>query len=115
MAGRGPGAGDTPGTGERDAHEALDMSLVRVCDPAGRPRGTGFAADDIGTVITAHEVVDGLAGLVLRGPGERVCVVPADAVVALPDMGLALVRAEGLGLRPLPLAVRDSVTPGAYV
>lgn len=115
MAGRGPGAGDTPGTGERDAHEALDMSVVRVCDPAGRPRGTGFAADDIGTVITAHEVVDGLAGLVLRGPGGRICVVPADAVVALPDTGLALVRTEGLGLRPLPLAVRDSVAPGTYV
>ncbi|MEV0126038.1 serine protease [Streptomyces sp. NPDC050703] len=91
------------------------MSLVRVCDPAGRPRGMGFAADDIGTVITAHEVVDGLAGLVLRAPGERTCVVSADAVVALPDRGLALVRTEGLGLRPLPLAVRDSVAPGTYV
>ncbi|QEV22555.1 serine protease [Streptomyces alboniger] len=89
--------------------------MVRVCDLAGRPRGTGFAADEHGTVITSHEAVDGLARVVLHAPGERTCVVPADAVVALPDADLALVRTEGLGLRPLPLTVRDSVATGAYV
>ncbi|WP_447040311.1 trypsin-like peptidase domain-containing protein [Streptomyces sp. DSM 118878] len=115
MAGRGPGAGDAPGKGERGGHEALDMSLVRVCDPAGRPKGTGFAADDLGTVITSHEAVDGLPRVVLHAPGRRTRVVSADAVVALPEAGLALVRTEGLGLRPLPLAVRDSVATGTYV
>ncbi|WP_240659951.1 hypothetical protein [Streptomyces sp. WAC 01529] len=118
MAGRGPrakGAGDAAGAEERGGHAALDRALVRVCDLAGRPRGTGFAADEHGTVITSHEAVDGLARIVLHASDERTCVVPADAVVALPDADLALVHTEGLGLRPLPLAVRDSVATGAYV
>lgn len=94
---------------------ALDGALVRICDLAGRPRGTGFAADDHGTVITSHEAVDGLARLVLHAAGERVCVVSADSVVALPEADLALVRTEGLGLRPLPVTVRETVPVGAYV
>ncbi|WP_409059992.1 trypsin-like peptidase domain-containing protein [Streptomyces sp. SYP-A7185] len=94
---------------------ALDSALVRICDLAGRPRGTGFAADDHGTVITSHEAVDGLARLVLHAAGERVCVVGADAVVALPEVDLALVRTDGLALRPLPVTVRDTVPVGAYV
>ncbi|MGW0908208.1 serine protease [Streptomyces sp. NPDC002853] len=93
----------------------LDGALVRICDLAGRPRGMGFAADDHGTVITSHEAVDGLARLVLHAAGERVCVVAADAVVALPEADLALVRTEGLGLRPLPVTVRESVPVGSYV
>lgn len=93
----------------------LDGALVRICDLAGRPRGMGFAADDHGTVITSHEAVDGLARLVLHAAGERVCVVAADAVVALPEADLALVRTEGLGLRPLPVTVREAVPVGAYV
>ncbi|MFI6092583.1 trypsin-like peptidase domain-containing protein [Streptomyces sp. NPDC051218] len=94
---------------------ALDGALVRVCDLAGRPRGMGFAADDHGTVITSHEAVDGLARIVLHAAGERVCVVSADAVVALPEADLALVRTEGLDLRPLPVTVRESVPVGSYV
>lgn len=93
----------------------LDGALVRICDLAGRPRGTGFAADDHGTVITSHEAVDGLARLVLHAAGERVCVVTADAVVALPEADLALVRTEGLALRPLPVTVRATVPVGTYV
>ncbi|MGW7089492.1 trypsin-like peptidase domain-containing protein [Streptomyces sp. NPDC054871] len=93
----------------------LDGGLVRICDLAGRPRGMGFAADDHGTVITSHEAVDGLARLVLHAAGERVCVVTADAVVALPEADLALVRTDGLHLRPLPVTVRDAVPVGAYV
>ncbi|MDG4864260.1 hypothetical protein P8605_39575, partial [Streptomyces sp. T-3] len=77
--------------------------LVRICDLAGRPRGTGFAADEHGTLITSHEAVDGLAQIVLHGPGGRTCVVTADAVVPLPEAALALVRTEGLGVRPLPV------------
>ncbi|WP_167355564.1 trypsin-like peptidase domain-containing protein, partial [Streptomyces atriruber] len=106
MAGRGRDGFSVP---------APEPSLVRVCDLAGRPRGTGFAADDHGTVVTSHEAVDGLARIVLHAPGERTCVVPAEAVVALPGTDLALVRTEGLGLRPLPVSARDSVATGTYV
>ncbi len=118
MAGRGPqaeGAGDAAAAGERSGRTVPGPALAQVCDPVGRPRGTGFAADEYGTVVTSHEAVDGLTRIVLHAPDGRTCVVPADAVVALPGAGLALVRTEGLGLRPLPLAVRDSVATGAYV
>ncbi|MEU3461754.1 serine protease [Streptomyces sp. NPDC006733] len=81
-----------------------DDALVRVCDLAGRPRGTGFLADLGGTLLTSHEAVDGLARLVLHAPGDQVCLVAADAVTPLPELGLALVATEGLTLRPLPVA-----------
>ncbi|MEV5976769.1 trypsin-like peptidase domain-containing protein [Streptomyces sp. NPDC052114] len=115
MAGRGPRARGTGDTGEHGGPDALDRALVRLCDLAGRPRGTGFAVDEQGTVLTSHEAVDGLARVVLHAPGERTCVVPADAVVPLPDTDLALVRTEGLELRPLPVTVRDTVETGTYV
>ncbi|MFD9909435.1 trypsin-like peptidase domain-containing protein [Streptomyces sp. NPDC059063] len=123
MAGRGPrarGGGDrvrarSEGTAGRDAWREPERSLVRICDLAGRPRGAGFAADELGTVITSHEAVDGLARIVLHAPGERTCVVAADAVTALPEADLALVRTEGLGLKPLPVTVRDAVPVGTYV
>ncbi|MFD3932488.1 trypsin-like peptidase domain-containing protein [Streptomyces sp. NPDC058614] len=98
-----------------EAREAYDDALVRVCDLAGRPRGTGFVADHHGTVITSHEAVDGLARLVLHAPGGRTCVVTADAVTPLPDADLALVRSEGLGVDPLPVTVRTHVETGTYV
>lgn len=106
MAGRGGGGFSAP---------APDRSVVRVCDLAGRPRGMGFAADEHGTVVTSHEAVDGLARIVLHGPDERTCVVPAEAVVALPEADLALIRTEGLGLRPLPVTTRNRVPSGTYV
>ncbi|MFE3858302.1 trypsin-like peptidase domain-containing protein [Streptomyces griseorubiginosus] len=87
---------------------------MRVHDLAGRLRGVGFVADHHGTVVTGHEVVDGLARIVLHA-GDRSCVVSADAVTPLPGRDLALVRTEGLGVDPLPLSVRDTVEPGTYV
>ncbi|WHM36217.1 serine protease [Streptomyces sp. BPTC-684] len=90
-------------------------TLVRICDLAGRTRGTGFVADDRGTVVTSHEVVDGLTRVVLHAPGERTCLAEADAVTPLPEADLALVRTEGLGVRPLPVAARESVAAGTYV
>ncbi|MEY2247822.1 serine protease [Streptomyces sp. BF23-18] len=113
MAGRGPRTGNDKAAD--DAGQAGDDALVRVCDPAGRPRGTGFAADHHGTVITSHEAVDGLARLVLHASGDRTCLLGADAVTPLPGLGLALVRTEGLGLVPLPVTVRDRVATGTYV
>ncbi|MFI6036126.1 trypsin-like peptidase domain-containing protein [Streptomyces sp. NPDC051315] len=92
-----------------------DGSLVRIHDLAGRPRGTGFVADHHGTVVTSHEAVDGLQRLVLYAAGDRGCVVTADAVTALPELNLALVRTEGLGTDPLPVTVRDRVETGTYV
>ncbi|MFI1724879.1 serine protease [Streptomyces sp. NPDC020489] len=94
---------------------ARDAALVRVLDLAGRPRGTGFAADHHGTVITSHETVDGLPRLLLYAAEDRHCVVTADAVTPLPELNLALVRTHGLGLDPLPVTVRDRIDTGAYV
>ncbi|MFD7136039.1 serine protease [Streptomyces sp. NPDC059894] len=42
-------------------------------------------------------------------------VVTADAVTPLPELGLALVRTEGLAADPLPVTVRDGVATGAHV
>lgn len=94
---------------------AADHALVRVRDLAGRPRGVGFVADHRGTVITSHEVVDGLPRLLMHAAEDRHCVVTADAVTALPELNLALVRTEGLGVDPLPVGGRDGVETGAYV
>ncbi|MCX5249326.1 serine protease [Streptomyces sp. NBC_00201] len=124
MAGRGPrtGGGHRQGDGARTGHSGdagrppvRDDALVRIHDLAGRPRGTGFVADHHGTVITSHEAVDGLPRLVLHAAGDRTCLVTADAVTALPDLDLALVRTEGLGVDPLPVTVRDRVETGTYV
>ncbi|WP_329283635.1 serine protease [Streptomyces sp. NBC_00691] len=90
-------------------------TLVRICDLAGRPRGTGFLADHHGTVVTSHEAVDGLSRVVLHAPGDRTWLAEAEAVTPLPERGLALVRTEGLDVRPLPLATRTEIEPGTYV
>ncbi|MFG2878575.1 serine protease [Streptomyces sp. NPDC048337] len=91
--------------------------LVRICDLAGRPRGSGFVADDRGTVVTSHEAVDGLTRVVLHGPGAagRTWLAEAHDVTALPGLALALVRTDGLGARPLPVALREAIAPGTYV
>ncbi|MEU8888964.1 serine protease [Streptomyces sp. NPDC048442] len=89
--------------------------LVRICDLAGRPRGTGFVADDLGTVVTSHESVDGLSRLVLHAPGDRTCLAEADAITPLPEQGLALVHTDGLGVRPLPVSGRTETAVGTYV
>ncbi|MDX2783621.1 serine protease, partial [Streptomyces caniscabiei] len=94
---------------------ARDEVLVRVGDLAGRPRGTGFVADHHGTVVTSHEAVDGLARIVVRATGDRVCVVTSDEVTPLPALDLALIRTQGLCVDPLPFALREEVETGAYV
>ncbi|MEU7046251.1 serine protease [Streptomyces varsoviensis] len=92
-----------------------DEALVRVRDLAGRPRGTGFLADGHGTLITSHEAVDGLARVVLHAPGEQTCLVGDDAVIALPEWDLALVRTEGLSAPPLAVSASTAIEPGAGV
>ncbi|MEU9846309.1 serine protease [Streptomyces sp. NPDC047985] len=93
-------------------------TLVRICDPAGRPRGTGFVADDRGTVVTSHETVDGRSRLVLHGTDGRSCSAGAADITALPERGLALLRTGGLfvlGVDPVPIASRSRVEAGTYV
>ncbi|WP_018544855.1 S1 family peptidase [Streptomyces sp. LaPpAH-108] len=89
--------------------------LVRIDDPDGRPRGVGFLADHHGTLLTSHEAVDGLTRLALCAPDGRTTTAGPDAVIPLPELGLALVRTEGLDVRPLPLTVRDRTDAGTYV
>ncbi|MGW3284339.1 trypsin-like peptidase domain-containing protein [Streptomyces sp. NPDC001002] len=115
MAGRGPRPAARDRAREEEPAPGGDDSLIRVRDLAGRPRGTGFLADHHGTVITSHEAVDGLSRLILYAAGDRSCLVTADAVTALPDLNLALVRTEGLGADPLPVSARDDIETGAYV
>ncbi|MFI6688687.1 trypsin-like peptidase domain-containing protein [Streptomyces sp. NPDC050485] len=90
-------------------------TLVRICDLAGRTRGTGFVADARGTVVTSHEAVDGLSRVVLHAARERTWLAEADDLTPLPGAGLALVRTDGLGVRPLPIAARDAIGAGTYV
>ncbi|MFI6898724.1 trypsin-like peptidase domain-containing protein [Streptomyces sp. NPDC050256] len=93
-------------------------TLVRLCDPAGRPRGTGFVADGRGTVVTSHEAVDGLPYLLLHGADGRSCRVEAHDITALPELDLALLPTGGpdaLGVPPLPIAPRERIDAGAYV
>ncbi|MFJ4216872.1 hypothetical protein ACIP27_29655, partial [Streptomyces hydrogenans] len=59
---------------------AEPVGLVRICDLAGRPRGTGFLADHEGTLVTSHEAVDGLTRVVLHAPGERTRLAEAEAI-----------------------------------
>ncbi|MFE3906515.1 trypsin-like peptidase domain-containing protein [Streptomyces sp. NPDC059153] len=99
------------GSGDRAA-------LVRICDSAGRSLGTGFVADDRGTVVTSHEAVDGPTRLVLNGTDGRSCLVEAADVTPLPELDLALLRTSGpaaLGVEPMPIAARDRIDAGAYV
>ncbi|WP_405716911.1 trypsin-like peptidase domain-containing protein [Streptomyces sp. NBC_00046] len=93
-------------------------ALVRICDSAGRPRGTGFVADDRGTVVTSHEAVDGVTRFVLHGAGGRSRIVEADDITALPGLDLALLHTGGpaeLGVEPAPIALRDRIDAGTYV
>ncbi|MFD7261435.1 hypothetical protein [Streptomyces sp. NPDC059874] len=87
--------------------------LVKICDQAGRARGSGFVADDRGTVVTSHEAVAGLTRVLLHGPDGRTCL--STDITLLPGAALALVQAHGLGARPLPVAMRDPIPQGAYV
>lgn len=93
-------------------------TLVRICDQAGRPRGTGFVADDRGTVVTAHQATTAPGPLLLHGTDGRTCSVGPDDITALPALGLALLRTGGpetLDVEPLPIAVRERAEPGSYV
>ena len=88
--------------------------LVQIFDPAGRPRGTGFAVDHEGTLVTSHEAVDGPSRLLLR-TGGATTQVTGGAITPLPRLGLALLRTRDLSPRPLPVAARREIDRGTYV
>ncbi|WDV31122.1 serine protease [Streptomyces sp. AD16] len=83
-------------------------ALLRVEDTTGRRLGSGFLADDRGTVVTAYEAVrDAAELLVSRADGAGLAGpvrIGADAVTSLPGSGLAPLRAPGLVAVPLPVA-----------
>lgn len=93
----------------------VDPPLVRICDPAGRPRGAGFVADDSGTVVTSHEAVAGPGGVVVHGPDGATWAADPASVVELPAVDLALVPTEGLGVAPLPVGTDPRPHPGTYL
>lgn len=93
------------------AHGA-QPTLVRICDPEGRRRGTGFLADDLGTLITSHEAVDGLSRVLVQAPSGRSCTVEAGAVTPLPERDLALVPTTGLDVPPLVIGAQRAMPAG---
>ncbi|MFJ9777510.1 serine protease [Kitasatospora sp. NPDC101157] len=76
--------------------------LLRIRDLNGRLHGLGFLADPQGGVLTAHEAVAGLDRVVLHTPGGQTRVLGPDAVLPLPEHGLALLRTDALGGLPVP-------------
>lgn len=92
-----------------------ETALARICDLAGRPRGTAFAADGLGTLITSHEAVDGLSRIVVHTSDGRTCLAEAGQITPLPEWDLALVRATGLALPPLVTGAGRPLPDGAPV
>ncbi|MFC4494143.1 trypsin-like peptidase domain-containing protein [Streptomyces ovatisporus] len=88
---------------------------MRICDLAGRPRGSGFFADHSGTVITSHEAVDGLGRLVVHAPDGRSHLAKAHEIIPLPERDLALIRTEGLRAAPLVIGDGQSRAAGTAV
>lgn len=88
---------------------------VRICDLAGRPRGSGFFADHDGTVITSHEAVDGLGRLVVHSPDGRSHLAKSHQIVQFPERDLALIRTEGLNGAPLVIGDERTRAVGAAV
>ncbi|WP_370124538.1 hypothetical protein [Streptacidiphilus sp. MAP12-33] len=77
---------------------------MRVSDTRGTLRGLAFGVDRDGTLVTAHEVVDGLAGLLLGYPDGSSLRIAGSGIVPLPACGLALLRAAVPTGGPWPLA-----------
>ncbi|MFB8243215.1 serine protease [Kitasatospora purpeofusca] len=106
--------------GEDDGTAAGDPGrrLLRIHDRDGRPRGLGFVLDPLGTVLTAHETVAGLDGIVLHLFGGQTRVLGPDHVRPLPGQGLALLRTDtvgGLPVPPLPVAPPPAAGDGAVL
>ncbi|HEV7627004.1 MAG TPA: trypsin-like peptidase domain-containing protein, partial [Streptomyces sp.] len=92
-----------------------EPALVRICDLAGRPRGTGFLADELGTVITSHEAVDGLGRVIVNTREDRSHLAEADDITPLPEWDLALIRTDGLDVAPLVIGAERADATGLRV
>ncbi|WP_431678643.1 serine protease [Kitasatospora sp. KL5] len=108
MAGR-----HQPGAAARQRPPDPGDALVAVRDSAGLHRGLGFTADPQGTVVTAYEVAEGAAGLVLHLPGGTTRTVPPDGIELLPAHGLAVLHPAGGGpaAPALPIAPDTGAPP----
>ncbi|WP_224284129.1 hypothetical protein, partial [Streptomyces sp. LS1784] len=89
--------------------------LLRIRDLNGRLHGVGFVADPQGGVLTAHESVAGLDRIVLHTPGGQTRVLGPDAVLPLPEYGLALLRTGAVGGLPVPPLPLCAVVAGHEV
>ncbi|OEV10585.1 hypothetical protein AN218_16835, partial [Streptomyces nanshensis] len=89
---------------------AKGQALVRICDPEGRMRGTGFVADGAGTVVTGHAAVHGLRRVVVHAPGGRSHTADASGITPLPEWDLALIRTDGLDVAPLLIGAEPSAS-----
>ncbi|WP_432247615.1 hypothetical protein ACRAR1_06510 [Streptomyces sanyensis] len=96
-------------------HCGTPAAPARISDTAGRPLATGFAADDLGTVVVGGDALDGHRAVTVRAPDGRSYRAGPDALLRLPEHGLTLVRTEGLALPPVPISTRGTVPPGTYV
>ncbi|MDY0814265.1 S1C family serine protease [Kitasatospora purpeofusca] len=112
------GFGGLPGEDDGIAAGDPGRRLLRIHDRDGRPRGLGFVLDPLGTVLTAHETVAGLDGIVLHLFGGRTRVLGPDHVRLLPGHGLALLRTDavgGLPVPPLPVAPPPAAGDGGVL
>ena len=85
------------------AVEALAEAALVAISADREVRGTGFVIDENSTVLTCHHVVDGLGSVQLHGP-EGSTHADKAAIIAAPDIDLALIRASSPLGKPLPLA-----------
>jgi hypothetical protein len=90
-----------------------DSALVAIMSGDGEVRGTGFVIHEDGTVLTCHHVVDGLALIRLRGPGGSIQEAEGAAVIAAPDIDLALICVSSPFGAPLPV-VSDAKATTEY-
>jgi hypothetical protein len=95
------------------AVEAIaDAALVAIMSHDGA-RGTGFVIDKHGTVLTCHHVIDGLSSVQLRAPDGSTHEVSEAAIVAAPEIDLALISAASPIGTPLPI-VSEVTTATEY-
>jgi S1-C subfamily serine protease len=106
---------DLPSQAEaRAAARAAQASTVRVVVSAcgGLQLGTGWVSDQ-GTIVTNAHVVAGGTEVTVQelGNGDQT----GQVVLFDPETDIAIIRAEGIGARPLPLEtqVQERATPGA--
>ncbi|UOR13284.1 S1C family serine protease [Halobacillus amylolyticus] len=85
------------------------QEAVVVVD-AGQSKGTGFAIDADGTIITNHHVIEGEKRISVAFPGKGLF--DAEVVEKFPEVDLAVLQAEGSDFPHLTLANETSFEEG---